>query len=613
MSLPEIVLREPAESEERFRRVFEDGPVGIWLVDHRRRTIEANPALTAMLGYSEEEFRDLSPLDITAPEDREPSDAYDSMLRNGDIPSYRVEKRYLRKSGEPLWVDVTVTGVHDDAGRYLYSIGIIQDIDERRVAETAAAEREAELMQTQTLSHVGSWSWDIVTDEVWWSPELYRIMRLDPSVRPTLDLVTGAVHPDHLERFQGHVAALLETGTPFADDLLMIRSDGAESWQRVETEVTMGPSGPIRVVGSVQDFTESKQQHEALQRARDELAMMVGRLERDEREVSLVDEMSDFVQSCASMDELAQVIRTYAMRLFPSGSGAVFLIARSRNLLEPLATWGRAEPASLFAPQECWGLRRGRVHHVVDPRTDIGCRHAAAAGDDGYICVPMMAQGESLGLVHLRHPARDEDGRDAQHRMRLAVAVAEDLAPALANFQLRETLRDQSIRDPLTGLFNRRYLEESLQRELARATRDGDPMSILSIDIDHFKLFNDTYGHLAGDAVLSAVGNLLSDSFRAADIACRFGGEEFNILLPQCSREDAMVRAEALRSAVKDLQVSFRDRSYGGLSVSIGVALFPEDAQEPRALLEQADRALYRAKETGRDRVVAAEAAGTAG
>ena len=181
--------------------------------------------------------------------------------------------------------------------------------------------------------------------------------------------------------------------------------------------------------------------------------------------------------------------------------------------------------------------------------------------------------------------------------------MAEHLSLALANFTLRESLRNQSIRDPLTGLFNRRYMDEPLERELARATRNHSSVAVLAIDVDHFKAFNDAYGHPAGDALLTSLGALLQARIRSEDIACRSGGEEFNLILPDCGREDAVVRADALRVAVKGLEVGVRGRSYGGVTISVGVAAFPGNGADSGTLLQEADAALYRAKAEGRDRV----------
>jgi diguanylate cyclase (GGDEF)-like protein len=285
----------------------------------------------------------------------------------------------------------------------------------------------------------------------------------------------------------------------------------------------------------------------------------------------------------------------------------VSVIAPSRNLLETVASWGDVAGDDIFGPHDCWALRRGRVHLVDDDTDEVVCPHVGSAPAGPYVCVPMMAQGETLGLLHLRAgTGQSGPSREGDTRHRLAAPVAEHLSLALANFTLRETLRNQSIRDPLTGLYNRRYMEESLRRELARAERKDNSVAILAIDVDHFKAFNDTFGHPAGDALLSGLGALLKERIRSEDIACRYGGEEFNLILPDCTLDDALRRAEDLREAVKALRVGVRGESYGGITISIGVAVFPDGGTGPEILLHKADEALYRAKDEGRNRVVAA-------
>ena len=189
---------------------------------------------------------------------------------------------------------------------------------------------------------------------------------------------------------------------------------------------------------------------------------------------------------------------------------------------------------------------------------------------------------------------------------RFVETVAEQLALALSNLRLRESLLQQSIRDPLTGLFNRRHLEETLDLELHRATRRGEPISAVMFDVDHFKRYNDLHGHDAGDAVLRALGNLVQTHIRAGDVACRFGGEEFLLLQPGLGAEDARSRAESLRQAVSSLSLTNHGVELGSITVSMGVATYPEHAHDRAALLKRADEALYRAKQEGRNRVVGA-------
>jgi diguanylate cyclase (GGDEF)-like protein len=192
------------------------------------------------------------------------------------------------------------------------------------------------------------------------------------------------------------------------------------------------------------------------------------------------------------------------------------------------------------------------------------------------------------------------------------VVAAGHIALVIANLRLRT----QATRDPLTGLFNRRLLEETLEREVRRAApghkRRGDergpqvkPVGVIAVDVDHFRRFNRSYGHPGGDAVLRSLGTFLQDDFcrRAGDVAFRFGGEEFTVILPGASLENSRLRAEELRKQVRRLRVRHENRPLGRVTVSVGVAAFPDHGSTPEALIKAADQAQIRAKRKGRDRV----------
>jgi|ERR1700722_19985460 len=329
------------------------------------------------------------------------------------------------------------------------------------------------------------------------------------------------------------------------------------------------------------------------------------------RESALLGELSELLQSCLSSEEAHSLIADRAKILFPGTSGALCITANSRDVVEVVATWG--EPAlaeRAFAPKDCWALRRGRVHVLGGDPTVLSCAHLGQSRPRRAMCVPMMAHGEALGLLYLdtgQNESKDIEQsapRLSESEQRLAKTFAEQTALALANLKMREILRIQSVRDPLTGLYNRRYMEESLERELLRAKRKNAVLGLMILDVDHFKDFNDTFGHEAGDSVLRSLGNLFRTQFRGEDIVCRYGGEEFIIILPEASLELTQQRGEQVREAAKKDLVQLRGQSLGPVSLSIGVSSYPANGVSGEALVRAADEALYRAKEEGRDRVV---------
>jgi diguanylate cyclase (GGDEF)-like protein len=231
------------------------------------------------------------------------------------------------------------------------------------------------------------------------------------------------------------------------------------------------------------------------------------------------------------------------------------------------------------------------------------CLHLAGPAPGAYLCSPLSAQGKALGVIYVTSLSTENRPAHAlsEAKQRLAEAVAAQLGLGLANVQLREILRIQSIHDDLTGLFNRRYMEETLEREIHRARRGGRPMSVLMVDVDSFKRQNDIFGHEGGDMVLRELGGLLRENLRKEDIPCRYGGEEFVLVLPDAALQGAVRRAEQLREAVKRISIPYQGRKIGSITVSIGVAAFPEHGPDGHALLQAADAALYQAKRDGRD------------
>ena len=328
---------------------------------------------------------------------------------------------------------------------------------------------------------------------------------------------------------------------------------------------------------------------------------------RTEKVVELLNQLVELLQACVTPEEAYAVITRIAPQLFPAEDGSLWAIRRSQNLVETVVEWPQGKPGErTFVPTECWALRSDRVYLVEDTRVGPLCNHLANPLPSTYICAPLMAQGETIGLLHLSHPPRR---LLAQINRKLATTVAERIALALANLKLRAVLRSLSVRDPLTGLFNRRYMEESLQREVHRAARNQRTVGIIMLDLDHFKQFNETFGHDAGDALLREAGSVLQRSMRVSDIVCRYGGEEFTIIMPEASLAATLQKAEQLRTTVNQLRVQHHSLVLGPITFSLGVSLFPDHGSTGEAVLRAADAALYQAKFEGRDRVMMAESA----
>jgi diguanylate cyclase (GGDEF)-like protein len=381
------------------------------------------------------------------------------------------------------------------------------------------------------------------------------------------------------------------------------------------SEIKESQTAALNFQGQLKTEVEERQQAEdALQQTTAKLQEMVYEYGRRNRDTTILREMSEFLQACQSIEEAYPLIGRFARDLFPNTSGSLFMLHSRDDVLESVSVWG--EPvlaARIFAPQDCWAVRRSRIHQVVERDPLMTCRHLKDYEGPCSTCIPLINQGLTIGMLHLQNteetgPVADAflSGPPEPPDEKLVATFTDHIALALSNLRLKQKLYQLAIRDGLTGLHNRRYMEESLEREIHRAKRKGTSLGILMMDIDHFKNFNDQHGHEAGDMLLKTIGNFLKNSVRADDIACRYGGEEFTFILPELTRETAVMRAEAIRSGIEQLRVNYRGLELGKITLSIGVALFPQNGVTWEDTLHEADKALYEAKENGRNRVVAA-------
>ncbi len=433
---------------------------------------------------------------------------------------------------------------------------------------------------------------------------------------------TAVVHPDDLAPCLENWEDAQRRAEPYTVEYRLRGIDGAYRWFLCRGNPIRGLTGEvIKWFGTCSDIEDQKQNQQILERqilertmqladantrlqeemlekdlARNEFDQQNTRMlrelsERSER-ATLLAKMGELLQSCVTLDEVFATAMGFAPKIFPAARGAMALLNASRSVAEVIGSWSECQlPAMEFDASECWALRTGHPHLVSAGDLTAPCAHAAGVRNM-YLCIPILAQGETLGILHLQ--ATDEAPQLNISELSFKTTFAAQVGLSIANIRLRDALRTQSVRDALTGLYNRRYLEEVLEREVRRAARAAQSLGVLMIDLDHFKTFNDTYGHDAGDAVLRETGAALTRGIRAEDFVCRFGGEEFVVILPTATWKPLVPRAERLRLKMKELTVMHQGTSMGMLTVSIGVAEFPEHGLSPRELMAAADAALYR-------------------
>lgn len=336
--------------------------------------------------------------------------------------------------------------------------------------------------------------------------------------------------------------------------------------------------------------------------------LQIRQLEQQNSENEIITEMGDLLQACRTADEAYPIITRYVQRLIPQGKGSLYMIHDPKDPAERVAYWGEKVPnpaENELISNECWSLRRGRMYVVHDPLVEPICGHIKDPIQKGYICVPLNAHGTAAGVLHLRMQENRAGSQDVTDtKQRLAMKIAEYIAMPLTNLKLRDRLRSQAIRDPLTGLFNRRYMEETLEREIRRAVRHSTSVGIIMFDIDRMKPINDRFGHDAGDVLLRGLGRELIGMFRGEDVACRYGGDEFTIVLPEATLAEVWRRAEQMRDSIKRLDLNYNGNPLGKISLSIGVAAFPDHGQTAERVLLACDAASYASKSEGGDRIM---------
>ncbi|QHV01129.1 sensor domain-containing diguanylate cyclase [Synechocystis sp. CACIAM 05] len=625
--MAEIALR---ESEARFRNLFESNIVGMFFASNQGEIFDANDRFLQMIGFTKEEL-DLGLVHwdrLTPPEYDQKDQEIIACLRNHETPE-PWQKEYYRKDGSRIPVLVGVASIDVELE---YTVCIVVDmteqqktLDQCRLTEAKLAELNAQLEQrvlerTKSLqenedrlklafnaANMGYWDLDLLTNGIVWSESLEKMMGLKPgSFDGDLQKVAQMMHPDDRGLVLEALEQSIHNDEPYDLEFRFIKPDGTLRWTASQAIVIRDQNNvPLRVIGVDVDVTRRKQFEEELQKVNQVLEERLDELKQRNAEMLILSGITDYLQSCFTVKDACGVIAALAQPLFPGCDGGIFILSPQNNCLERVTFWGNPFCSDdVFTSLDCWALRRGRSHEVKQGQHALFCSHV----NDQHLplaslCIPLIAQGETLGLLFLC-TFKEEILPDI--RQQLAKTVAEQLAMAIANLKLREQLEEQSIRDPLTKLFNRRYLEQRLTQELARAKRHHYSVGVLMIDVDHFKHFNDSLGHDAGDRILAAIGTLLKNNIRTSDVACRYGGEEITIILPDATMEEASQKAEFLRQAIAEMKIEYSGKIVNSVTASFGVACYPDHGETGQEIIQIADKALYDAKQAGRNRVIVA-------
>ncbi|MGB3312763.1 MAG: PAS domain S-box protein [Nodosilinea sp.] len=594
-------------AKDQLELVLEASSEGFWDWDLITGEIYFSPQWKAMLGYADHELENSPEMwkSVIFEDDLTKTLQLIDDYKSGQAQDFTATQRFNHKNGSVVHILSRAIHLKDEQGNVVRMVGSHVDITQTVNIQTALKTSEMQLSGILNSSLDGIMAFRSVRDDQGTIVDFEWLLSNPTSCEIIGRQAGDIIGKRMLDELPGNrddglfdlYVQVVESGEPIQRQFYY-NHDGIDCWFE-NIAVKLGDGFAV----TFRDITAVKQSEITLQQTNQQLNDRIGELDQRHGEMMVLSEISDFLQACSTVEEACNTIVNLIEPLFPHCSGGIFITRASRNRLEQVAAWGSQRHSSPdFEPHSCWGLRRGRMHWVGKDRISLRCSHLSDHGATAAtLCIPMIAQGETLGLFYL---STEDPETILEAKQQLARTLAEQVGMAIANLRLHETLKNQSIRDPLTGLYNRRFLEESLTQEIVRAQRKEHPIGVIMIDIDHFKRFNDTFGHDTGDSVLKLVGALLQTKVRSSDIACRYGGEEMILILPEASLAEAAARAEEIRVAIGQLRVP--QASQEGLSASLGVACFPQHGSTGSTLIKAADTALYRAKGAGRNQVLVA-------
>ena len=531
-------------------------------------------------------------------------DANFAAALNGDKVISRDKSYLIPGTNRQVFFEGYYGPMHDTRTREVIGgLAIIRDVTERKLAEKGKRTSEDRYRELFENAYDMVYTYDLTGRITSINKAAERIIGYSRAEALQMRF-SQFVAPEFQQIARRMIDRQIANEAPITQELEIIAKDGGRVTLEVSNRLVFGEGKPVGIQGIARDITERTKTEEALQQANQKLEAWVRELEQRTREMTLLSEMGDILRACLTTAEVYEVIMRVAQEIFPQQGGALCVIGPLRNIVEAVAEWGDISGLELtFTPDECWALRIGRIHWVEDTQVGLLCKHLRTPIPSGYLCVPMMAQSEAVGVLHL---TVSEGTPMPEAKKRLAMAMAEHVGMALSNLRLHETLRTQSIRDQLTGLFNRSFMEESLEIELRRTVRSQLPLSVIMLELDNFQRINENFGREVGDSILRRMGMLLQANIRKGDIVCRYGNQTYVIILPQGGFDACCQRANNLCDIARALEVKYQGKQVGHITTSVGLAVFPGHGQTVENLLRSAEAALSRAKNSGGDSVVAA-------
>lgn len=610
-------MEDEAEEHRRIREFHvENTPLGVvaWTPD--LRVAYWSGRAEKMFGWSAAEVlgKQSDEFDFIHPEDRSVLDRWSRQVQVEHQTFTTSIHRNRHKDGHAVWCHWYNSMLYAPDGSVRSVYCLVDDVTEEQSAIAQLKDSQVRFRSIFEQAAVGIALIDADSHWLMVNPRFCEITGYDPQTLQQRTCLSITDPEDRASEIDLRARLIAGDITHYNLEKRYLRADGSTVWVSLfARRLELADGEPVRLALVVDDITDRiesarklTQMHAELEGKVEERTQQLQDTTRRwadrTRDLSVLGEMMSSLPAAQNLGEAHQIIAGFLPRVFREYSGEVWIEASAHGRFVHLIHWNlpAAGPAIISA-DDCWALRRGQALHVEDPRDPLVCPHGhdERGHQAPHACMPIMALGEIIGLIYLRWTPETEVTPDRA----LLESAAEQVGLAIGNVCLREELRRQALRDSLTGLFNRRHFEEILRRRLTAHQRDQRGFSLLMIDIDHFKSINDQCGHEAGDQVLRAVAGALQKSSRSDDAVFRLGGEEFVVLLDDPEGLGSNATAERIRELIERLPISFQGVRLPSVTVSIGAAHLPTDANDADSLIRRADQAMYDAKRTGRNRV----------
>ncbi|HTX78872.1 MAG TPA: diguanylate cyclase, partial [Longilinea sp.] len=595
------------ESEEKFRNVVEQTMDGVMLFSTNGKILEWNHGMEVITGLKSGEVMGKSIWGVMTkvgpPSQRVP---YSKQIMEKTLLQISEKKKSVSATGHPISQTILRA---DGSVRYVQIItfpiqlyeqtiygSFARDVTEQQMAdeELHTSTERFRLLAENATDVIALYNPD--SSAIYISPSVKNLLGYTPEQLLGKDPVK-VLHPDDVKKLKElRLVKYFKSTQHPSFECRARHADGHYVWIETTLQpITTSKGDTAQYVCISRDVSGRKKAEKELKDTRQALSDQVKQLEHRASEIGALADMVKMLQKCTRPSETYTVFSEFSPMLFPNVTGSLIILRPEKNIMQVQSSWGKpALSAEEFYPSDCWGYRLRKMYLTSETNVGPTCDHVGKPIPSSSLCVPIEVENEIVGLLNIQ--TAQGTAPIANSTQQLAQTVVEQLSLALANLKLQERLREQAIRDPLTGLYNRYYMEESLIQELHRAERNAKSVSLIMLDFDHFKELNTQFGHPNVDDMLREFGKLLKNSIRAGDIACRYGGDEFLVILPDAGSETAMQRAEQLRQRVKTLAVHSEDGTYRYVTVSIGVASWPEHGRGAVDLLRAADTALFQAK-----------------